>query len=97
MDKKKRYSKEEDKVITACVRKYPNNLSAAFKVAESQLEGRTWQAISIHWYATLSKKTKCYLVSSDKSTAVNRKTTKYVDTDKKYTKLQKLIKILFNI
>lgn len=97
MSKIKRYSKEEDKIIVASVRKYPNNLSTAFKLAESQLEGRTWQAISNHWYVTLSKKTKCYLVSSDKTTAINRKTTKYVDTDKKYTKLQKLIKVLFNI
>lgn len=73
MKTSKRYSKQEQNVITNAVKNNPANLENAFRIAASQLPGRNAHGISQKWYNTLRSQTKAFTTSSSKKDFVNTK------------------------
>ena len=71
----RRYTEEEDKIILKQVSENPTNIRRGLKQA-AVLIGRTFHAVEIHWYKSLSKNPNtgvCFATVGKKSYNINRK------------------------
>lgn len=68
----KRWTKEEEQILIGLIKKYPNNLQAAFRTASTKLD-RTQQAIEFHWYSTLRHNETVFMTISPSTKKVNIK------------------------
>lgn len=76
MNKNKKWSKNEERVVFRAVAEQPNNLQKAFLAASKKIN-RSPKAISLRWYYVLSKdpkKSSCTFVTYGKKALLkNRK------------------------
>lgn len=81
----KRWTSEEDNILLAAVKGYPQNLKKAFEIVGERI-GRSKTACSARWYCTLSKtykdnpKNVCFAIFSSNKYGINRKNCKQIST-----------------
>lgn len=63
MSTKKRWTKEEEKILVQAVKANPHNLSKAFREVAEKL-GRTERAISGQWYTKTRVNSLCFVTVS---------------------------------
>lgn len=76
MQRKIRYTEEEDNIIIQCVSESPNNLERAFRKASTLLNNRSVSSISVRWYLRIRTKpsTKVVFMTLGKDKVnINRK------------------------
>lgn len=76
MQRKIRYTEEEDNIIIQCVSESPNNLERAFRKASTLLNNRTVTSVSMRWYNRLRNRpsTKVVFMTLGKGKVnINRK------------------------
>lgn len=49
----KKWTPEEDEILVQAIKANPHNLCECFKEVAPKV-GRTWRAVSVHWYTTLA-------------------------------------------
>lgn len=94
--KKRRWTTAEDSIVVAQVRKFPTNLTQAFKEAAKETN-RTDSACAYRWYAVLSKNSTnaCFITVSGKHKSLNRKNgTGTPCSQSLFIKILKLLKII---
>lgn len=105
--KRRTYTPEEDSVIINCVTESPNNISRALRHA-SQSTGRTYRAVSQHYYKYLAESNHnkitnaCSMTVGKEQINVNRKitregqfATKQNPTPKPLSKWRRILNIIF--
>jgi hypothetical protein len=94
--KKKRWTTAEDSIVVAQVRKFPTNLTHAFKEAAKETD-RTASACAYRWYSKLSKDSSnaCFITISGKHKSLNRKNGEGTKCSQSlFTKILKLLNII---
>ena len=71
MATRRRYTIEEEQIIAQEVSLHPTNITRGLMIAADRI-GRSYGAVTRHWYAVQSKRETCFLVGSQ-TTTVNRK------------------------
>lgn len=105
MSTKRRWTNDEEQVIISKVKANPNNLQKAFREASLELQGRTANAIRLHWYQNSNRQRAlkdrcghCFLTYGGKSLNINRKNVSANTSDNtiiiSMDKLQKILDIL---
>ena len=84
--RRRTYTPEEDTIINNCVKESPDNISRALRQA-SQSIGRTYRAVSNHYYR--------YLNVNRKITREGQFATKQNPTPKPLSKWRRILNILF--
>lgn len=79
--RRRTYTPEEDAIIINCVKESPDNISRALRQA-SQSIGRTYKAVSQHYYKYLTepnhnnRTNACFMTVGKEQVNVNRKITR---------------------
>lgn len=106
--RRRTYTQEEDAIIIInCVKESPDNISRALRQA-SQSIGRTYKAVSQHYYKYLTKPNHnnrtnaCFMTVGKEQVNVNRKitregqfATKQNPTQKPLSKWRRILNIIF--
>lgn len=94
--KNRKWTTAEDSIVVAQVRKFPTNLTHAFKEAAKEID-RTASACAYHWYTKLSKDSSnaCFITISGKHKSLNRKNGEGEKCSQSlFTKILKLLNII---
>lgn len=104
--RRRTYTPEEDTIIINCVKESPDNISRALRQA-SQSIGRTYKAVSQHYYKYLTepnynnRTNACFMTVGKEQVNVNRKitregqfATKQNPTPKTIIKMEKNLKYI---
>ena len=94
--KKKRWTIAEDSIVVAQVRKFPTNLTHAFKEAAKETD-RTASACAYRWYSMLSKDSynACFITISGNQKSLNIKNGEGTKCSQSlFTKILKLLNII---
>lgn len=70
--KKRRWTDEEDKILVQAIKRYPHNLSWAFRKVAKETD-RTESAVSYRWYNVTRLKSICFISYSQEEQLVNSK------------------------
>lgn len=105
--RRRTYTPEEDAIIINCVKESPDNISRALRQA-SQSIGRTYKAVSQHYYKYLTepnhnnRTNACFMTVGKEQVNVNRKitregqfATKQNPTPKPLSKWRRKLNIIF--
>lgn len=105
--RRRTYTPEEDVIIINCVRESPDNISRALRQA-SQSIGRTYKAVSQHYYKYLTepnynnRTNACFRTVGKEQVNINRKiirerqfVTKQNSTSKPLSKWRRILNIIF--
>lgn len=91
----RKWTEEEDRILLQQVKASPQNLSRCF-IAVSQAIGRSPEAVSAHWYTSLSKRADvCFFTASARHLSKNRKNGKGVPVSRSLW--QRLLYIIRNL
>ena len=105
--RRRTYTPEEDTIIINCVKESPDNISRALRQA-SQSIGRTYKAVSQHYYKYLTepnhnnRTNACFMTVGTEQVNINRKitregqfATKQNPTPNPLSKWRRILNILF--